>query len=273
MEWSPLVGKERTSWWRRSVFLVGGKTDLGDSALDFFQNGEIVAVGVAAVVDDEIVEIGLGLIAVKAGVMDDDLDQRLILVLERDSLVGFGEAGLAVLGAVTLFGGLRLGVGLGLLIGQHQAALETSDIQDANAGQIKLMEQHVDLGEIILTASMAQLHNLANDGRVVVDQRLLVEITTGDVETVTGEPGAVLLVGRVDTATAEGKTMLQKRGVDEITICGIVFGSLVGLKVCEITHNLPPCKSTATDVAELHTTQRKLDDSFIIVNFAQNVNS
>lgn len=268
MEWSPLVGKERTSWWRRSVFLVGGKTDLGDSALDFFQNGEIVAVGVAAVVDDEIVEVGLGLIAVKAGVMDDNLDQRLILVLERDSLVGFGEAGLAVLGAVTLFGGLRLGVGLGLLIGQHQAALETSDVQDANAGQIKLMEQYVDLGEVILTASMAQLHNLANDGRVVVDQRLLVEITAGDVETVTGEPGGVLLVGRVDTATAEGKTVLQKRGVDGFAICGIVFGSLVGLKVCEITHILPPCKSTATDVAELHITQKKLDDSFIIANFA-----
>ena len=255
MEWSPLVGKERTSWWRRSVFIVGG--NLGDSALDFLQNGEIVAVGVAAVVDNEIVEVGLGLIAVKAGVMDDNLDQRLILVLERDGLVGFGEAGLAVLGAVTLFGGLRLGVGLGLLIGQHQAALETSDVQDANAGQIKLMEQYVDLGEVILTASMAQLHNLANDGRVVVDQRLLVEITAGDVETVTGEPGGVLLVGRVDTATAEGKTVLQKRGVDGFTICGIVFGSLVGLKVCEITHNLPPCKSTATDVAELHTTQRK----------------
>ena len=235
MEWSPLVGKERTSWWRRSVFLVGG--NLGDSVLDFLQNGEIVAVGVAAVVDDEIVEIGLGLIAAKAGVMDDNLDQRLILVLERDSLVGFGEAGLAVLGAVTLFGGLRLGVGLGLLIGQYQAALETSDVQDANTGQIKLMEQHVDLGEVILAASVAQLHDLANDGRVVVDQRLLVEITAGDVETVTGEPGGVLLVGRVDTATAKGKTVLQKRGVDGFTICGIVFGSLVGLKVCEITHN------------------------------------
>lgn len=236
MEWSPLVGKERTSWWRRSVFLVGGK-DLGDSVLDFLQNGEIVAVGVAAVVDDEIVEIGLGLIAAKAGVMDDNLDQRLILVLERDSLVGFGEAGLAVLGAVTLFGGLRLGVGLGLLLGQHQAALETSDVQDANAGQIKLMEQHVDLGEVILTASVAQLHDLANDGRVVVDQRLLVEITAGDVETVTGEPSGVLLVGRVDTATAKGKTVLQKRGVDGFAVCGI-FGSLVGLKVCVITHKI-----------------------------------
>ena len=233
MEWSPLVGKERTSWWRRSVFLVGG--NLGDSVLDFLQNGEIVAVGVAAVVDDEIVEIGLGLIAAKAGVMDDNLDQRLILVLERDSLVGFGEASLAVLGAVTLFGGLRLGVGLGLLLGQHQAALETSDVQDANAGQIKLMEQHVDLGEVILTASVAQLHDLANDGRVVVDQRLLVEITAGDVETVTGEPSGVLLVGRVDTATAKGKTVLQKRGVDGFAVCGI-FGSLVGLKVCIITH-------------------------------------
>ena len=55
------------------MFLIGGKTDLGDSALDFFQNGEIVAVGVAAVVDDEIVEVGLSLIAVKAGVMDDNL--------------------------------------------------------------------------------------------------------------------------------------------------------------------------------------------------------
>lgn len=234
MEWSPLVGKERTSWWRRSAFLVGG--NLGDSVLDFLQNGEVVAVGVAAVVDDEIVEVGLGLIAAKAGITDDNLDQRLILVLERDSLVGFGEASLAMLGAVTLFGGLRLGVGLGLLIGQHQATLEASDVQDANAGQIKLMEQHVDLGEVILTASVAQLHDLANDGCVVVDQRLLVEITAGDVETVTGEPGGVLLVGRVDTATTEGKTVLQKRGVDGFTICGIVFGGLVGLIMRVITH-------------------------------------
>lgn len=267
MEWSPLVGKERTSWWRRSVFLVGGK-DLGDSALDFFQNGEIVAVGVATVVDNEIVEVGLGLIVAKAGVMDDDLDQRLILVLERDSLVGFGEAGLAVLGAVTLFGGLRLGVGLGLLIGQHQAALETSDVQDANAGQIKLMEQYVDLGEVILTASVAQLHNLANDGRVVVDQRLLVEITAGDVETVTGEPGSVLLVGRVDTATAEGKTVLQKRGVDGFAIRGIVFGSLVGLKVCEITHKFCLLVKVLRLISPSYTPPRKkLDDSFIIANF------
>ena len=226
------------------MFLVGGK-DLGDSVLDFLQNGEIVAVGVAAVVDDEIVEVGLGLIAVKAGVTDDNLDQRLILVLERDSLVGFGEAGLAVLGAVTLFGGLRLGVGLGLLLSQHQAALETSDVQDVDAIVAQLAKQItdrlevflVDLGEVILTASVAQLHDLANDGRVVVDQRLLVEITAGDVETVTGEPSGVLLVGRVDTATAKGKTVLQKRGVDGFAVCGI-FGSLVGLKVCVITHKI-----------------------------------
>jgi hypothetical protein len=30
--------------------------------------------------------------------------------------------------------------------------------------------------------------------------------------------------------------VLQKRGIDGFTICGIVFGSLVGLKVCIITH-------------------------------------
>ena len=42
------------------MFLVGG--NLGDSVLDLLQNGEVVAVGVAAVVDDEIVEVGLGLI-------------------------------------------------------------------------------------------------------------------------------------------------------------------------------------------------------------------
>ena len=114
----PLWGKNALLGGGEVCFFIGGK-DLGDSVLDFLQNGEIVAVGVAAVVDDEIVEVGLGLIAAKAGVTDDNLDQRLILVLERDSLVGFGEAGLAVLGAVTLFGGLRLGVGLGLLISQH----------------------------------------------------------------------------------------------------------------------------------------------------------
>ena len=234
MEWSPLVGKERTSWWRRSVFLVGGK-DLGDSVLDFLQNGEIVAVGVAAVVDDEIVEVGLSLIAVKAGVMDDNLDQRLILVLERDSLVGFGEAGLAVLGAVTLFGGLRLGVGLGLLLSQHQAALETGDIQNVDAIVAQLAKQITDRLEVFLAALLVESDDLFDGGTVVVDQRLLVEITAGDVETVTGEPSGVLLVGRVDTATAKGKTVLQKRGVDGFAVCGI-FGSLVGLKVCIITH-------------------------------------
>ena len=233
MEWSPLVGKERTSWWRRSVFLVGG--NLGDSVLDFLQNGEIVAVGVAAVVDDEIVEVGLSLIAVKAGVMDDNLDQRLILVLERDSLVGFGEAGLAVLGAVTLFGGLRLGVGLGLLLGQHQAALETGDIQNVDAIVAQLAKQITDRLEVFLAALLVESDDLFDGGTVVVDQRLLVEITAGDVETVTGEPSGVLLVGRVDTATAKGKTVLQKRGVDGFAVCGI-FGSLVGLKVCIITH-------------------------------------
>ena len=236
MEWSPLVGKERTSWWRRSVFLVGG--NLGDSVLDFLQNGEIVAVGVAAVVDDEIVEVGLGLIAVKAGVMDDNLDQRLILVLERDSLVGFGEAGLAVLGAITLFGGLRLGVGLGLLLSQHQAALETGDIQNVDAIVAQLAKQITDRLEVFLAALLVESDDLFDGGTVIVDQRLLVEITAGDVETVTGEPGGVLLVGRVDTATAKGKTVLQKRGVDEIAICRIVFGSLVGLKVCVITHKI-----------------------------------
>lgn len=236
MEWSPLVGKERTSWWRRSVFLVGGK-DLGDSVLDFLQNGEIVAVGVAAVVDDEIVEVGLGLIAAKAGVMDDNLDQRLILVLERDSLVGFGEAGLAVLGAVTLFGGLRLGVGLSLLLGQHQAALETGDIQNVDAIVAQLAKQITDRLEVFLAALLVESDDLFDGGTVVVDQRLLVEITAGDVETVTGEPSGVLLVGRVDTATAKGKTVLQKRGVDGFAVCGI-FGSLVGLKVCVITHKI-----------------------------------
>lgn len=234
MEWSPLVGKERTSWWRRSVFLVGGK-DLGDSVLDFLQNGEIVAVGVAAVVDDEIVEIGLGLIAAKAGVMDDNLDQRLILVLERDSLVGFGEAGLAVLGAVTLFGGLRLGVGLGLLLSQHQAALETGDIQNVDAIVAQLAKQITDRLEVFLAALLVESDDLFDGGTVIVDQRLLVEIATSDVKAMAGEPSGVLLVGRVDTATAKGKTVLQKRGVDGFAVCGI-FGSLVGLKVCIITH-------------------------------------
>ena len=219
------------------MFLIGGKTDLGDSALDFFQNGEIVAVGVAAVVDDEIVEVGLSLIAVKAGVMDDNLDQRLILVLERDSLVGFGEAGLAVLGAVTLFGGLRLGVGLGLLLSQHQAALETGDIQNVDAIVAQLAKQITDRLEVFLAALLVESDDLFDGGTVIVDQRLLVEITAGDVETVTGEPGGVLLVGRVDTATAKGKTVLQKRGVDGFAVCGI-FGSLVGLKVCVITHKI-----------------------------------
>ena len=217
------------------MFLVGG--NLGDSVLDFLQNGEIVAVGVAAVVDDEIVEVGLGLIAAKAGVMDDNLDQRLILVLERDSLVGFGEAGLAVLGAVTLFGGLRLGVGLGLLLGQHQAALETGDIQNVDAIVAQLAKQITDRLEVFLAALLVESDDLFDGGTVVVDQRLLVEITAGDVETVTGEPSGVLLVGRVDTATAKGKTVLQKRGVDGFAVCGI-FGSLVGLKVCVITHKI-----------------------------------
>ena len=218
------------------MFLVGGK-DLGDSVLDFLQNGEIVAVGVATVVDDEIVEVGLGLIAAKAGVMDDNLDQRLILVLERDSLVGFGEAGLAVLGAVTLFGGLRLGVGLGLLLSQHQAALETGDIQNVDAIVAQLAKQITDRLEVFLAALLVESDDLFDGGTVVVDQRLLVEITAGDVETVTGEPSGVLLVGRVDTATAKGKTVLQKRGVDGFAVCGI-FGSLVGLKVCVITHKI-----------------------------------
>ena len=235
MEWSPLVGKERTSWWRRSVFLIGGKTDLGDSALDFFQNGEIVAVGVAAVVDDEIVEVGLSLIAVKAGVMDDNLDQRLILVLERDSLVGFGEAGLAVLGAVTLFGGLRLGVGLGLLLSQHQAALETGDIQNVDAIVAQLAKQITDRLEVFLAALLVEGDDLFDGGTVIVDQRLLVEIATSDVKAMAGEPGAILSMGGLNGAVPKREAELIELGINSISVGRLISGGLIG-QVVLIVH-------------------------------------
>lgn len=235
MEWSPLVGKEHTSWWRRSVFLIGGKTDLGDSALDFFQNGEIVAVGVAAVVDDEIVEVGLSLIAVKAGVMDDNLDQRLILVLERDSLVGFGEAGLAVLGAVTLFGGLRLGVGLGLLLSQHQAALETGDIQNVDAIVAQLAKQITDRLEVFLAALLVESDDLFDGGTVIVDQRLLVEIATSDVKAMAGEPGAILSMGGLNGAVPKREAELIELGINSISVGRLISGGLIG-QVVLIVH-------------------------------------
>ena len=235
MEWSPLVGKEHTSWWRRSVFLIGGKTDLGDSALDFLQNGEIVAVGVATVVDDEIVEVGLGLIAVKAGVMDDNLDQRLILVLERDSLVGFGEAGLAVLGAVTLFGGLRLGVGLGLLLSQHQAALETGDIQNVDAIVAQLAKQITDRLEVFLAALLVEGDDLFDGGTVIVDQRLLVEIATSDVKAMAGEPGAILSMGGLNGAVPKREAELIELGINSISVGRLISGGLIG-QVVLIVH-------------------------------------
>ena len=233
MEWSPLVGKERTSWWRRSVFLVGG--NLGDSVLDFLQNGEIVAVGVAAVVDDEIVEVGLGLIAVKAGVMDDNLDQRLILVLERDSLVGFGEAGLAVLGAVTLFGGLRLGVGLGLLLSQHQAALETGDIQNVDAIVAQLAKQITDRLEVFLAALLVESDDLFDGGTVIVDQRLLVEIATSDVKAMAGEPGAILSMGGLNGAVPKREAELIELGINSISVGRLISGGLIS-QVVLIVH-------------------------------------
>ncbi len=233
MEWSPLVGKERTSWWRRSVFLVGG--NLGDSVLDFLQNGEIVAVGVAAVVDDEIVEIGLGLIAAKAGVMDDNLDQRLILVLERDSLVGFGEASLAVLGAVTLFGGLRLGVGLGLLIGQHQATLEAGDIQNVDAIVAQLAKQIADRLEVFLAALLVESDDLFDGGTVIVDQRLLVEIATSDVKAMAGEPGAILSMGGLNGAVPKREAELIELGINSISVGRLISGGLIG-QVVLIVH-------------------------------------
>ena len=233
MEWSPLVGKERTSWWRRSVFLVGG--NLGDSVFDFLQNGEIVAVGVAAVVDDEIVEVGLSLIAVKAGVMDDNLDQRLILVLERDSLVGFGEAGLAVLGAVTLFGGLRLGVGLGLLLSQHQAALETGDIQNVDAIVAQLAKQITDRLEVFLAALLVEGDDLFDGGTVIVDQRLLVEIATSDVKAMAGEPGAILSMGGLNGAVPKREAELIELGINSISVGRLISGGLIG-QVVLIVH-------------------------------------
>ena len=217
------------------MFLIGGKTDLGDSALDFFQNGEIVAVGVAAVVDDEIVEIGLGLIAAKAGVMDDNLDQRLILVLERDSLVGFGEAGLAVLGAVTLFGGLRLGVGLGLLLSQHQAALETGDIQNVDAIVAQLAKQITDRLEVFLAALLVESDDLFDGGTVIVDQRLLVEIATSDVKAMAGEPGAILSMGGLNGAVPKREAELIELGINSISVGRLISGGLIG-QVVLIVH-------------------------------------
>ena len=215
------------------MFLVGG--NLGDSALDFFQNGEIVAVGVAAVVDDEIVEVGLSLIAVKAGVMDDNLDQRLILVLERDSLVGFGEAGLAVLGAVTLFGGLRLGVGLGLLLSQHQAALETGDIQNVDAIVAQLAKQITDRLEVFLAALLVEGDDLFDGGTVIVDQRLLVEIATSDVKAMAGEPGAILSMGGLNGAVPKREAELIELGINSISVGRLISGGLIG-QVVLIVH-------------------------------------
>ena len=215
------------------MFLVGG--NLGDSALDFFQNGEIVAVGVAAVVDDEIVEVGLGLIAVKAGVMDDNLDQRLILVLERDSLVGFGEASLAVLGAVTLFGGLRLGVGLGLLIGQHQATLEAGDIQNVDAIVAQLAKQIADRLEVFLAALLVESDDLFDGGTVIVDQRLLVEIATSDVKAMAGEPGAILSMGGLNGAVPKREAELIELGINSISVGRLISGGLIG-QVVLIVH-------------------------------------
>ena len=215
------------------MFLVGG--NLGDSVLDFLQNGEIVAVGVAAVVDDEIVEIGLGLIAAKAGVMDDNLDQRLILVLERDSLVGFGEASLAVLGAVTLFGGLRLGVGLGLLLSQHQAALETGDIQNVDAIVAQLAKQITDRLEVFLAALLVESDDLFDGGTVIVDQRLLVEIATSDVKAMAGEPGAILSMGGLNGAVSKREAELIELGINSISVGRLISGGLIG-QVVLIVH-------------------------------------
>ena len=215
------------------MFLVGG--NLGDSVLDFLQNGEIVAVGVATVVDDEIVEVGLGLIAVKAGVMDDNLDQRLILVLERDSLVGFGEAGLAVLGAVTLFGGLRLGVGLGLLLSQHQAALETGDIQNVDAIVAQLAKQITDRLEVFLAALLVEGDDLFDGGTVIVDQRLLVEIATSDVKAMAGEPGAILSMGGLNGAVPKREAELIELGINSISVGRLISGGLIG-QVVLIVH-------------------------------------
>lgn len=215
------------------MFLVGG--NLGDSVLDFLQNGEIVAVGVAAVVDDEIVEIGLGLIAAKAGVMDDNLDQRLILVLERDSLVGFGEASLAVLGAVTLFGGLRLGVGLGLLLSQHQAALEAGDIQNVDAIVAQLAKQITDRLEVFLAALLVESDDLFDGGTVIVDQRLLVEIATSDVKAMAGEPGAILSMGGLNGAVPKREAELIELGINSISVGRLISGGLIG-QVVLIVH-------------------------------------
>ena len=215
------------------MFLVGG--NLGDSVLDFLQNGEIVAVGVAAVVDDEIVEVGLGFIAAKAGVMDDNLDQRLILVLERDSLVGFGEASLAVLGAVTLFGGLRLGVGLGLLLGQHQAALETGDIQNVDAIVAQLAKQITDRLEVFLAALLVESDDLFDGGTVIVDQRLLVEIATSDVKAMAGEPGAILSMGGLNGAVPKREAELIELGINSISVGRLISGGLIG-QVVLIVH-------------------------------------
>ena len=215
------------------MFLVGG--NLGDSVFDFLQNGEIVAVGVATVVDDEIVEVGLGLIAVKAGVMDDNLDQRLILVLERDSLVGFGEAGLAVLGAVTLFGGLRLGVGLGLLLSQHQAALETGDIQNVDAIVAQLAKQITDRLEVFLAALLVEGDDLFDGGTVIVDQRLLVEIATSDVKAMAGEPGAILSMGGLNGAVPKREAELIELGINSISVGRLISGGLIG-QVVLIVH-------------------------------------
>ena len=159
--------------------------------------------------------------------MDDNLDQRLILVLERDSLVGFGEAGLAVLGAVTLFGGLRLGVGLGLLLSQHQAALETGDIQNVDAIVAQLAKQITDRLEVFLAALLVESDDLFDGGTVIVDQRLLVEIATSDVKAMAGEPGAILSMGGLNGAVPKREAELIELGINSISVGRLISGGLL----------------------------------------------
>lgn len=231
---APFGEREACSWWIRKESTPPGWR-LDNSRLDGFQDLEVIAVGVAAAILDHAHEVGFRLIVVEASVDDDVLEQLIELLLERDIRIGLRVAGSAMLGAVTLFGGLRLGVGLGLLIGQHQAALEAGDIQNVDAIVAQLAKQIADRLEVFLAALLVESDDLFDGGAVIVDQRLLVEIATSDVKAMAGEPGAILSMGGLNGAVPKREAELIELGINSISVGRLISGGLIG-QVVLIVH-------------------------------------
>lgn len=200
---------------------------LGDVAIDESCSlFVVVVVSVHSVLDE-----GLAALEVFAAVLVDDHGAGVCAMLSASALA----VGLLLLSLFCLAGG------------KGQAALQALGVQDVDAGGLELAIKH-DCFCVVMLASLAQLDVAADDGGIIVDESLLVQLGVVDIQTMAGEPAGVSLMGGIHGAGTEGEADFLQLSVDHAAVGCRVLGKKKSVNVIAVIHSIPPKEQSFGDV-------------------------